>query len=141
MKAIGKILICFVAISFFACSSPETKEYNRLKKYFKKVHSFDINNSIDKIVVIAEGKNCATCDNAFSQEVFKNYQGNDKVVFLITATGKIIDIKPFLDLEKNCYFDWNLNISDYKIFSDSKIIYLGHTKIDSLKTNMEYLSL
>jgi hypothetical protein len=91
----------------------------------------EIGNFIDKIVVITEGNNCGVCNKKFAEATIENLQGKN-TIFLITSTGNDIDIKPFLNLEKNCFFDWELNISQYPEFESCKIIYLKNNEIDTV---------
>ena len=130
MKPLNKILICFFAISFFACSNQKVNDFERLEKYFKDTHNKKLGNDINKIVVISEGKSCPTCEISFAKTILQCF--SDSTVFLVTAKGNYVDIQPFLGLEKNCYFDWQLNLKEYPEFGSSKVIYLKNNVIDTI---------
>ena len=118
-------------ICIISCSTPKQKEYEQIEKYFKKIHNFKIDKTINKIVVITEGRTCGTCDRAFAKTVFKNLQ-NENTLFLVSATGNQVDIQPFLNIEKNCFFDWELNVVEYPEFKSSRVIYLKDNAIDTI---------
>lgn len=132
MKTIIRIII-FIVINIFvlSCDTQKSKEFKHVENYFKKTHNFSINTSINKIIVVTEGNSCGSCDKIFAETVFKNFQ-NDESVFLVTAQGFIVDIQAFLALEKNCFFDWQINSKEYPEFTSSRIIYLNNNKIDSI---------
>ena len=128
-----QIIICLLAITLLACSSTKQKGFEHLEKYFKEVHKFKLDNSINKIVVITEGTGCPSCDRAFANTTLENLQNNN-TIFLVIAKGSLIDIQPFLNLEKNCFFDWQLNYKEYPEFTKSKVIYIKNNEIDTIIT-------
>jgi hypothetical protein len=131
MRTVFEILFCFVLISFLSCSEQKSKEYAHIEKYFKDTHKFHLDSTIDKIVVITEGTGCIFCDRSFSKIVLEKFQ-NKNTVILSTATGTCIDIQPFLAIEKNCFFDWQLNKEKYPEFVSSRIIFLKNKEIDTV---------
>ena len=124
------LIISILAITFFACSTPKQKEFEHLEKYFKEVHNFTLDNKINQIFVITEGAGCSSCDKTFSKAVFEHSQSENSV-FLISATGKFIDIQPYLTLDKNCFFDCEFNREDYPEFANSSVIFLKNHKVDT----------
>jgi len=130
MKKLNKILIYLFVTIFFACSTPKQKEFERIEKYFKEVHNFIIDDKIDKIIVITEGTGCPTCDNTFSKTVL-DYSKNANTIFLVSATGKFIDIQPFLNIEKNCFFDCEFNREEYPEFANTSVIFLKNNTVDT----------
>jgi len=131
MKTLQITFISILTIVFLGCSPQKSKDFEHLEKYFKETHKFKINDKIDKIVVLTEGASCASCDKIFARTAFEHLQ-NENTVYLVTATGNIVDIQPFLMLEKNCFFDWQLNRAEYSEFSSSRVIYLKNNVIDTI---------
>lgn len=115
---------------FASCSSKEEKSYLKIKEYFLEKHNYEIGNDINKIVVICEGKNCINCEIAFAEVAYKYLK--DSSVFLVTAKGNNVDISEFMKMERNCFFDWQLNCSDFPEFESSRVIYLNKNKIDTI---------
>jgi hypothetical protein len=37
-----------------------------------------------------------------------------------------------MELEKNCYFDWQLNLKEYPELTSSRVIYLKNNEIDTV---------
>lgn len=130
MKKIKILILSILALLIFSCSSNDSSEFYKIKDYFEKVHNYKITEKISRIVVITEGNACPSCDNAFSNFVFNKLK-NENTLFLITATGRFMSIEPFLHLEKNCYFDWQLDKAKYPEFTSSRVIYLKNNEIDT----------
>ncbi len=114
----------------FSCSNSGDSEYKKIEKYFRKTHNFKLNSKINTIVVIDEGNNCPSCDKAIAKKSLECLQ-NSNTIFLITARGAIVDISPFLKMEKNCFFDWQLNSFDYPELKGSRLIRLKDYNIDT----------
>jgi len=136
MTKIKLLFINILAITIIACSTPKQKEYKyieyeHIETYFNKIHNFELDNSIDKIVVIAEGNGCGNCNKIFAEKTLEELEGKN-TVFLVTATGNYVNIKPFLNLEKDCFFDWELNKNQYPEFENSRVIYLKNNNIDTI---------
>ena len=125
------VISVLLAIILTACSTTQQKEYKKVVNYFETTHNYKIDSTITKIVVIDEGKGCGTCDKTFAETCFKSFT-KENTVFLVTAKGNYVDIQPFLGLEKNCYFDWQLNLKEYPEFGSSKVIYLKNNVIDTI---------
>ena len=132
---VHKLLIYLILISGLifvsSCNSQKKEEkFNKIINYFEKVHNYKLGNDINKIVIISEGKGCASCEKAFAKTALEYLV--DSTVFLVTATGNHIDIQPFLQLERNCFVDWQLNATEYSEFVSSRVIYLKNNEIDTV---------
>ncbi|MDR2009478.1 MAG: hypothetical protein LBQ22_03245 [Bacteroidales bacterium] len=130
-QLIKNSFISFFVFAVFACSSPRQKNFSHIEEYFENTHNYKFNDTINKIVVIAEGSVCGSCENAFAKTTYQ-YLKNDKTIFLITTMGTIIDINPFLQMDNNCFFDWQLNTSEFPEFESSRVIYLENSQIDTI---------
>jgi len=127
-----KLLTYLTLISFiltgFSCESRNGKE--KIENYFIKTHNYKIGKDINKIIVVAEGKICSSCELAFAEIALEHLA--DSSVFLVSAKGNIVDINSFIRLKRNCFFDWQLNITDYPEFESSRVIYLKNNEIDTV---------
>ena len=133
MKKFNKILLYLFAITFFACSSSKQKQFEHIDKYFKEVHNFTIDDKIGKIIVITEGTGCPTCDKTFSDAILE-YSQEASTIFLVSATGKFIDVQPYLNLENNCFFDCEFNRKEYPEFASTNVIFLKNKEVDTIIT-------
>ena len=119
-----------IGIICFSCTSAVDKEFQKIVNYFENTHQYKITNDINKVVIISEGKGCGTCDAAFAQTALKYLADNS--VFLITAKGNNVDIRPFINLKQNCFFDWQIDLSKFSEFGSSRVIYFKDNKIDTV---------
>ena len=130
---VHKHLIYLILISGFifisSCNSQKKEKFNKITSYFETVHNYKLGNDINKIVVISEGKGCSTCEKAFAEAALAYLV--DSTVFVVTAKGNNINIQPFLQLENNCFVDWQLNAKEYPEFVNSRVIYLKNNEIDT----------
>lgn len=131
MKHLIKTVLIVFMLFNFSCINNTPKPIKTIKNYFLKTHNVKIDNSINKIVIITEGSICGQCDRLFSELVLKNLL-NDSTIILVNAKGTIINIKDFLDLKKNCYFDWQLDTTKFPEFKTSRVIYLKDNDIDTI---------
>lgn len=113
-----------------SCKNERTNEFEKISDYFKQKHNFILNGGVNKIVVIGEGGGCPSCEKSFADFAFENLL--DSSVFLVISRGNNINIKKFLDLEQNCFFDWQLDKQKFPEFKSSRIIYLKSNAIDTV---------
>ena len=132
IKNIILLLILSVCSSFLVvcCKSKSEKDFQKIQNYFEKKHNHKMNSSVNKLVVISEGKGCGTCDDRFAQTALKYLA--DSSVFLITSKGNVVDIQPFIDQMDNCFFDWQLDLSKFPEFYSSRVFYFKDNKIDTV---------
>jgi len=130
MKKIIRLMFLIIGTICFCCNSKVDKEFQKIVNYFENTHQYKITDDINKVVIITEGKGCGTCDAAFAQTALQYLA--DSSLFLITAKGNFVDIKPFLALKQNCFFDWQIELSKFSEFESSRVIYFKDNKIDTI---------
>jgi len=131
MERLNKILIFALLISLLSCSSQKSKKFEHIKNYFSAVHNFTIDDNVNKIIVITEGTGCPSCDKAFSDAIL-GYSHDANSIFLVSATGKFINIEPYLNLKNNCFFDCEFNRTEYPEFANTSVICLKNNAVDTI---------
>lgn len=139
-----------LTLLFVGCNQSSTKvqkptTFDTLTDYFKIRQEFVLDKKVKTVFVLTE-YGCIPCNRKFSSYIKENIN-NDSVLFLITASGSMVDITPYENNEKNIFYDQNMNIKKYPIFKTSKAIYLKNNTIDTilllnseqLESQMEYI--
>lgn len=139
-----------LTLLFVGCNQSSTKvqkptTFDTLTDYFKIRQEFVLDKKVKTVFVLTE-YGCIPCNRKFSSYIQENVN-NDSILFLITASGSMVDITPYENNEKNIFYDQNMNIEKYPIFKISKAIYLKNNGIDTiislsaerLESQLEYI--
>jgi hypothetical protein len=119
--------------------------FDTLSDYFKTRQEFALDKKVKTVFILTE-YGCIPCNRKFSSYIKENVN-NDSVLFLITASGSMVDITPYESNERNIFYDQNMDIEKYPIFKMSKAIYLKNNIVDTiislsadqLESQMEYI--
>lgn len=125
------IIFTFIFV-FTSCNLKEKTDYEKKFLLISKLDGVSISNKTKKIFILTEN-NCAPCNKEFSEYMSRNIT-NPNNLFIVNATGNIIDISTFKKSNSNRVILKNIND---EFFRDSKLILLSNKKIDTI-INVNY---
>ena len=123
------ILISLMIVGCSESSTKTSKDYEELKEYLEKIHSFKLTPKINSVYVLTD-KGCMPCNKKFAKKL--EQIDKDSSLVLITAKQTSINLSGFdLSSKKNLLSDVYFS-NDYPFLRRSKVVYLGDKKIDSV---------
>jgi DNA/RNA endonuclease YhcR with UshA esterase domain len=116
---------------FSSCAQPQKQEIskNEVTEYLTD-KKYQLSKNIKKIIVITEN-GCPACSNALAEVGCKEL-ADSSTLFVITARGSNVNIKPYLQMKNNVIFDWQANSSQFPMFQQTSVIYLNNTEVDTI---------
>lgn len=123
----NKIIIFFISVSFCSCDFISKYDYEKEIKLIENLDGVSISNKTEKIFILTE-HNCAPCNKLFSEFMTNNIE-NPNFLFIINASGNVIDISTFKNAKSSKIVIKNL---EEEFFKDTKLIKLKNKEIDTI---------
>ena len=127
-----KSLIVFVFFSECSTKEPAQKDsdFLNLEKVLLETKNYKLSDSIKVVFVLTE-KECMTCCEKFA-DFAKLYLDDEKILFLIYASGTGIDISAFEERKSNVLFFEMEELATQQLSNASKAVFLSKKHVDTI---------
>ena len=124
---LNKIIILLFFLNFYSCNFISKDYYQKEIELIENLDGVSISNKTEKIFILTE-HNCLPCNKLFSEFMTNNIE-NPNFLFIINATGNVIDISTFKNAKSSKIVIKKL---EEEFFKDTKLIKLKNKEIDTI---------
>ena len=126
-QLLNRIIIFLIFLNFCSCNFSSKNDYEKEIKLIENIEGVSISSKTEKIFILTE-HNCAPCNKLFSEFMTNNIE-NPNFLFIINASGNVIDISTFKKANSSKIVITNL---EEEFFTDTKLIKLKNKEIDTI---------
>jgi len=118
---------------FTSCKQAPKTSYEKLEQFCIDHSTLKNLKDYNSVVVINDKTQCLNCTNMFAKAMAKRLDKNEKIVFIISDNGAMVDISDYIDKKrKNIVFDYQNDFDKLGIANGSAFIDLKDRKITSI---------
>lgn len=115
-----------------SCTQKPKTEYEKLEQFCATHSTIKNLTGYSSVVLINDKTECLNCTNMFAKAMAKRLDKNEKIVFIISDNGVMVDISDYIDKKrKNVIFDFQNDFDKLGIANGSAFIDLKDKKIVS----------
>lgn len=115
-----------------SCKQQPKTDYEKLEQFCLNHSTIKSLSDYNSIVVINDKTQCLNCTNVFAKSMAKRLDKNEKILFIVSDNGAMVDISDYIDKKReNVIFDFQNEFDRLRIANGSAFIDIKGKKIIS----------